>query len=257
MNNEPELKIQRILELFAAGNNKHETAKILGYKDYKGLQAYMQRHQYIWDDSIQNYQMLIEYKKQVKTQRVLMEHEDGANSKPARIIAMLSKKLEARDIAKKLGFEDHKSMATYMKSRGYVWNMEKVNYDRDMKIIVDEDASESHQNTSLPSNNSRMIGKQQVANGEHQGILQLLESKKEKLLELLGSYDDDEKAIPRFVIGGLSVTKSVHMVTGLDLLIREYSTEKNLSQKDMFQIAMIEFLKKYGYKREVEALIGL
>jgi hypothetical protein len=47
------------------------------------------------------------------------------------------------------------------------------------------------------------------------------------------------------------------MLTGLDLLIREYSTEKNISQKDMFQIAMIEFLKKYGYRRETEALIGL
>jgi hypothetical protein len=244
MNNEPELKIQRILELFAAGNNRHEVAKILGYKDYNGLQSYMQRHQYMWDEGIQNYKMLIEYQKQVKTQRVLRKFEDGASNKPARIISMFSKKLEARDIAKKLGYESHKTMAIYMKSRGYAWNAEIGNYERDSSISIGENEDI---NTEF----------QEGSDDRHLDILELLDSKKEKLLELLNSYSNDDMAMPRYVIGGLCVTKSVHMVTGLDLLVREYSTEKNISQKDMFQIAMIEFFKKYGYKREVEALIGL
>ena len=249
MNNEVELKIQRILELCKAGNNRHEVAKILVYKDYKGLHAYMQRHQYTWNDSIQSYQPLKEYQKQLKTERVLRKFEDGASSKPARIISMFSKKLEARDIAKKLGYESHKVMAVYMKSRGYTWNVEMGNYERDSNIVVDEDEANEAQDIGIAG---------QEANGtRYFDILELLDSKKERLMELLNSYSNDDMAMPRYVIGGLCVTKSVHMVTGLDLLIREYSTEKNISQKDMFQIAMIEFLKRHGYKREVEALIGL
>lgn len=244
MNNEVELKIQRILELCKAGNDRHEVAKMLGYKDYKGLQAYMQRHQYTWNEEVRTYQLLEEYQKQMKTERVLRKFEDGVSSKPARIISMFSKKLEARDIAKKLGYESHKTMAAYMKSRGYAWNAEIGNYERDssISIVENEDIETEFDGAS---------------DARHLDILELLNSKKEKLLELLNSYSNDDMAMPRYVIGGLCVTKSVHMVTGLDLLIREYSTEKNISQKDMFQIAMIEFLKKYGYKREVEALVGL
>jgi hypothetical protein len=244
MNNEFEMKIQRVLELCEAGNDRHEVAKILGYKDYKGLQAYMQRHQYTWNEDMKNYQLLEEYQKQMKTERVMRKFEDGSSSKPARIISMFSKKLEARDIAKKLGYESHKTMATYMKSRGYAWNAEIGNYERDssIPIVENEDIDIDFEGTS---------------DARHLDILELLDSKKEKLIELLNSYSNDDMAMPRYVIGGLCVTKSVHMVTGLDLLIREYSTEKNISQKDMFQIAMIEFLKKYGYKREVEALVGL
>jgi hypothetical protein len=244
MNNEVELKIQRILELCEAGNDRHEVAKMLGYKDYKGLQAYMQRHQYTWNEAIGNYQLLEQYQKQIKTERVLRKFEDGASSKPARIISMFSKKLEPRDISKKLGYESHKTMAAYMKSRGYAWNAEIGNYERDSSISIGE-------------NEDIDTEFQEGSDARHLDILELLDSKKEKLLELLNSYSNDDMAMPRYVIGGLCVTKSVHMVTGLDLLVREYSTEKNISQKDMFQIAMIEFFKKYGYKREVEALIGL
>jgi hypothetical protein len=247
MNKDAELKIQRVLELCKAGNSRHEVAKILGYKDYKGLQVYMQRHQHTWNESLRNYQELKEYQKQVKTERVLRNGQDDATSKPARIISMFSKKLESRDIAKKLGYESHKAMAVYMRSRGYAWNAEIENYERDFTMAAEEENAMDTKQTNFEF---------KAGSGErHSDILELLGSKKEKLLELLNSRHDDE-AMPRYLIGGLCVTKSVHMVTGLDMLIREYSTEKNISQKEMFQIAMIEFLKRYGYGREVESLIG-
>ena len=189
MNNEVELKIQRILELCEAGNDRHEVAKMLGYKDYKGLQAYMQRHQYTWNEAIGNYQLLEEYQKQMKTERVLRKFEDGASSKPARIISMFSKRLEARDISKKLGYESHKTMAVYMKSRGYAWNAEIGNYERDSSISIGE-------------NEDIDTEFQEGSDARHLDILELLDSKREKLLELLNSYSNDDMAMPRYVIGG-------------------------------------------------------
>lgn len=44
-----------------------------------------------------------------------------------------------------------------------------------------------------------------------------------------------------------------------DLLARlmtEFSDTKNLSQRDVVETAVIEYLKRYGYKLEVEKLLA-
>jgi hypothetical protein len=41
-----------------------------------------------------------------------------------------------------------------------------------------------------------------------------------------------------------------------DLLARQFSEEKNISQRDIFEIALIDFFKKYGYHDKVKMLIG-
>jgi hypothetical protein len=54
---------------------------------------------------------------------------------------------------------------------------------------------------------------------------------------------------------GVFVTKSVHMTNTLDQLVREYSKEKNISQRDIFSVALIEFFRRYGYEREINTLL--
>jgi hypothetical protein len=46
------------------------------------------------------------------------------------------------------------------------------------------------------------------------------------------------------------------MVSTLDQLTRAYSQEKNITQREIFQVALIEFFKKYGYSREIDALLN-
>lgn len=37
---------------------------------------------------------------------------------------------DAKTIAKRLGFSDHRELATYMKSKGYKWSSDKKNYEK-------------------------------------------------------------------------------------------------------------------------------
>lgn len=53
---------------------------------------------------------------------------------------------------------------------------------------------------------------------------------------------------------GVFATKSVHMVSPLDMMVRDFSREKNVSQRDMFAAALLEFFRKYSCKREVGQL---
>jgi hypothetical protein len=46
------------------------------------------------------------------------------------------------------------------------------------------------------------------------------------------------------------------MSNHLDQMIRDFSDEMNITQKEIFEIAMIDFLKKYGYHKEVNVMLG-
>ena len=47
----------------------------------------------------------------------------------------------------------------------------------------------------------------------------------------------------------------MRMANVLDELARRYSMERNISQREMFEVALIEFFQKYGYRDEVEAFL--
>ena len=49
---------------------------------------------------------------------------------------------------------------------------------------------------------------------------------------------------------------AVHMPNTLDNLVKEYAREKNISQRDIFQVALIDFFRRYGYEREIDTLLG-
>jgi hypothetical protein len=78
----------------------------------------------------------------------------------------------------------------------------------------------------------------------------------EETLHVLVSAQSTVGRIPRYILPGIPVTKSVHMNYGLDQLVREFSQEKNMSQRDIFEVALVAFFKKYGYHQEVDTLLG-
>ena len=63
--------------------------------------------------------------------------------------------------------------------------------------------------------------------------------------------------IPRYAVPGIPVTKSIYMKNQLAQLVTDFSKEKNIKQNDIVEAALIEYFKKYGYKSEVETLLGI
>jgi hypothetical protein len=57
-------------------------------------------------------------------------------------------------------------------------------------------------------------------------------------------------------VKGIAKTKSVQMSHLLHQLLEDYSYEKNITQRQIIETAIIDFFRKYGYKHEVDSLLS-
>lgn len=85
-----------------------------------------------------------------------------------------------------------------------------------------------------------------VAFDRYLSILELLETHQEKLKDLL-IPTSQLGTIPRFVVPSIGKTKTVQMMNTIEQLVVDFSKEKNISQRELFEVALIEFFTKYGY----------
>ena len=150
--------------------------------------------------------------------------------------------------------KDHRAIAIYMKSKGYIWSSKDQNY-----VLLKGEVSTSFIQDS--ENNVEIEINEEICDealSEFQRLeklipmLEMMERNKDKLIELLAI--NEAGTIPRYVVGGITITKSLSMSHSLSELVKEFSKEKNISQKEIFEVAIIEFLKKYGYESEINSL---
>jgi hypothetical protein len=230
----------------AEGKNRHEAATLLGYQSYMGLHNYMVRHNYIWNNEIGNY---FNSDDNTTITKVIRMKESIPGSKISSIISEFQNGLSSREIAKRFNFESTRDMASYMRIKGYFWDINIKNYkkqtDETIDIIMEVNDEEIKNDKE----------KNPDAKFNYNELLEFLDSNIEKLQVMLRE-DFNKGNIPRYVLCGINVTKSVHMVSTLDQLTRAYSQEKNITQREIFQVALIEFFKKYGYSREIDALLN-
>jgi len=257
-------RVKHILRSLVEGKTREDIAQELGHSSYKTLDIYMKRKNFKWDREKKNY--VPTYSRFEKND---LNVHGVSTSKVATIISLFQKEgADAKTIAKRLGFADHRELATYMKMRGYQWSSEKGNYFKVYGVIQEDKdvttASEGRSgyvrdeletlslSTSIPAKMNRQDPGQLE---RFLPILELLERNKDKLVDLIIPGSESGK-VPRYAVPGVFVTKSVHMTNTLDTLVREYSKEKNISQRDIFAVALIEFFRRYGYEREIETLLG-
>lgn len=252
-----------ILKALFMGKTREELAKEFNHKSYRTLDMYMRRRGYVWDSTKQNY-----IEKPIESPNI---EEGFIASKVDKIISLFESGMDPRDIAKKVGMKDHRTMAAYMKDNGYVWSSQEQNYvllrgeieeddfsneslqeDVEMSenLVPEETSSFKLPENTLPySDGSRMKKLETLL-----PMLEMLDRHKDKLAELLSI--NEGSTIPRYVVGGISITKSLCMSYPLAELIKDFSKEKNISQREIFEVSIIEFLRKYGYENEVKALFG-
>lgn len=251
-----------ILRGLVEGKTRDELAKELGYKNYKTLDIYMRRKNFKWDRDKQNYVPAYS--------RVDKQDMDLAllrSSKVATVISLFQKEgADAKTIAKRLGFADHRELANYMRAKGYRWSSEQGNYTRVYGQLQEEaegrpEAVEELQDShggdeAVNTSPAPRLSRADTAQLErYLPLLEMLERNKDRLIDLIVPGAESGK-VPRYAVPGIFVTKSVHMTNTLDSLVREYSKEKNISQRDIFAVALIEFFRRYGYEREIETLLG-
>lgn len=244
----PAQKMKSIIDMLSEVKDRNVVAQKHGYCDFKGIQTYASRHGYKWNQKKQNFVSASAYAKQNES------IDDKPKGRVAKVLSLIAKGMDAREIAKQLSFDSHKEMANYMRSKGYFWDMEKCTYvKRDIASEPERGDAELKQGNSDKTSDAESNGTESELE-RFRDILLMLEKNKtgiEKCLEL----KQEGLTVPRYLISGILVTKSVHMPTGLDQLTREYSREKNITQREVFEVALIEFFRRYGYKSEIDTIL--
>lgn len=254
-------RVNEILRGMVEGKTRDELAKELGHKNYKTLDIYMRRKNFMWDRFKQAYVPIHTSTEKWDPSKDLMK-----STMESTILSLFQKEgADAKTIAKRMGFQDHRELATYMRAKGYKWCSDTKNYvkeygkldeqerkyiESEMKVMVS--SLEEQEGPSI-TNRAGHTPSNQL--DQYLSLLELLERNRGRLIDLIVPGSESGK-VPRYAVPGVFVTKSVHMTNTLDQLVREYSKEKNISQRDIFAVALIEFFKRYGYEREISTLIG-
>lgn len=240
-------KVKGILKLLEEGFSREEVAEQYRYSTYRSMDSYMSRKNFVWDKRKGTYVPADALKVSMETM------VNFPSDRVRRIVMELNKEgADLKEVALKLGFENHLEMASYMKSKGFEWSQEAGNY-----LPTSPTMPNNREEVAVASTDASLESSLSIGNGGIEHFLPLLEwlaSNKDGLQNLLGASVATGQ-IPRFTLQGLFVTKSVHMTNTLDQMVRDFSKEKNINQREIFEVALIEFFQKYGYEREVETLL--
>ena len=244
----PPKKIECINALAASGKSRNEIAEALGYKDYRGLYAFMNRQGLEWNPH-ENLYVIKGSRTAGASQETAAIHAETPSGKVGNILIMFNKGLEGKDIAQKLRFGSHQEMADFMKGKGYVWDNKRQNYIKNANIPRFSGMVAESEPVYAVTPNSEMTA--------YNDILSLLSANKDKLIEILKPSTAAQQKIPRYCLPGRTIPKSLSMASPLERLIKEFSEENNLSQKEIIEVAVVEFLKKYGYEEQVKTILYL
>lgn len=240
-------RVREILQGLAKGKTRDELAEQFGHKNYRTLDIYMRRRNFIWDSQQQMYKLESD-EPQVAT---------VDTSKAYRITQLIAQQeeLDLQRIAQLMNFEGYKALAAYMAANDYSWSAEQNNYVKvkkpSTKLIADESKiSKESTEPTLPQLSIFL----DENGGEYLDLLKMLKANELRLLQILQPYGAGGQ-IPRYTIPGVAKTKTVQMIHSLDQMVTDFAKEKNMTQRDVFEVALIDFFKRYGYERQVELLL--
>jgi len=234
-------KATKIIEMMKF-QTRNEVAEKLNYKTWKSLDMYMRRKNFIYDSSQEQYIPVEMREKKEKGFNLR-----SAPDKVRKIIEAFAKENpDPKEIAKQEGFSSHKEMAEYMKVKGFEWNVYRNNY---IKITG---FKESEIDIELQEECDKTIEESSVA--EFIPFIKFLYDKREKVYQIIDGVREDGM-IPKYAIPGHSRSKAVYMSDKLANTVGDFSKEKNVTQREIIETALVEYLQKYGFKQEVEALL--
>lgn len=253
-------KVAYVIDGLSKGISREVIADDLGYKNYKCMDIFLNRNGYKWNKQKQNY----ESQEPVRSTKIALVPQ----GKTDQVMRFIAAGKDIKETAVLTGFGEVQSLATFMLAKGYAWDDETENYVKSTDVEDDstidvESFSEENAQTSPIVSNGTGIGialslEEQFLLKQALPLLQQLLENKETLEQLMNSSGVDEEAtLPRFNIPGTYMTKCVHMTDLMDQMVKDYSAQNNVTQKGVFEVALVEFFRKHGYGREINILLGV
>lgn len=235
-------KISETLSMLERGVSKEEIYEHFGNKNWKTIDIYFRRRGFRWDG-----ETFVPVEEKTTS---AAEEARFIQTKAAQIVRQLSqKKADIRQITTKNGFRSVEELGEYMKSQGYVWNNDASNYEYDETVA---------KKPALPSKMTP-IATTSTGNAEgleaYQSLLNYLMDKKERLYELLET--EHNGTLPRYKFKGAKANKTLGLPTSLQTLLNDFSKEFNVTQRDIIEVALAEFFKKYGYEEQLNSVIQM
>ena len=211
------------------GKSREELARNFGHKNYKTLDIFMRRKGYSWNRDKQVYEL--------KGIKAVEEAEDVSpgTKKVRQILKLFEEEKDPRDVAKEVGFKNHLVLAEYMQEKGYTWNHKSQRYEPQ----VGEVSQKTEEKADKPT-------------GNEEEMMQLLLQNKDKLQEML---NNNGESLPRYSMSGVRIAKTLHIAYKLNELIKQFAEDKDITQREFFELAAMELMKKYGYEAEVKGLL--
>ena len=230
-------KVDEVLKMLEDGMDRAEIAQKLGYKNQVSLDNYMRRRNFSWDSRENNFVPAAErYSAKAKNNIVPLH----GTSKTDMVISLFGQgESDAKDIAKQVGLDSHTEMANYMKKKGYVWDADEKNY---IKSVIPDAVTNANTGPHLGPNGSLAEVLERM--------LPLLRNTQPAMQQVV--VTEENKTIPRYQLKGSYGTKAMRMANALDELVKCFSQERNITQREVMEVALIEFFQRYGYKDEVE-----
>jgi len=254
-------KIAYIIEGLTKGISRDILADDLGYSNYKCMDIFLNRNGYKWNKQKQNY----DCQQQVKNTNLSIVPQ----SKAEQVVRFIAAGKDTKETAVLTGFGEAQSLATFMLAKGYVWDDEAENYVKGRSLEVTTAIEDNvtpeevvvEAIAAIPSGASTEIAlslEEQFTLKQALPLLQILLENKHTLEKLLDSSDGDEEVtLPRFNVPGKSFTKCVYITDLMDQIVKDYSLRNNVSQKDIFNVALVEFFRKHGFALEINTLLGV
>jgi hypothetical protein len=255
-------RVNEVLRGLTEGKTREELATGFGQSSWKSLDIYMRRKNFAWDGRLQNYVPV--------TTRADELRENLGSTAPPKVSLVISlfkqESPDPRAIARQVGFKDHRELAEFMMRKGYVWSPEEGNYVENTGEINNESGigAVSEQNSDVTDSGTGNVvsfptGKRTLLEDGSElerflPLMEIINKNKERLLDLLvpGSGSG---TLPRYAIPGTTRTKGIYMSDFLARLLGEFSESKNVSQREIVEGALVEYLRRYGFAREVEVML--
>lgn len=235
-------KISQTLSMLEQGKSKEEIYEHFGNKNWKTVEMYFRRRGFRWDG-----ETFVPVEEKTTS---AVEEARYIQTKAAQIVRQLAqKKANIRQITMKNGFRSVEEMGEYMKSQGYVWNNDANNYEYDENVA--QKPTPSPQKAPIFSKVTGMAEGLEA----YQSLLDYLMNKKERLYELLES--EPNGTLPRYKFKGAKANKTLGLPTSLQTLLNDFSKEFNVTQRDIIEVALAEFFKKYGYEEQLNSVIQI